>query len=246
MIAPFRITIEAISHLPMLSLKYTVDFENRQKCLDLSLKSYVYGDDGTLNGDAIQESWFPTDMRFDFFISHAHGDEKEAKRLANWLYTKFNMTSFIDSQIWGSADSLQSYIDDRIRQRTKKDITYKQTQDSSAHVHAMLSMALMDAIDKSNFFIFIESNQSLRPFESGVTNSPWLFEEIFIANHIRRSVLKTICFSDTGRINESRQNIVHAVKIDDYPTLTSYKIRTMDGLADTNSVYNYLLSLHNK
>lgn len=246
MIAPFRISKETISHLPMVDFRYNTNFENRQKSLDSSLKSYVYGDDGTLDGDAIQESWFPTDMRFDFFISHAHGDVKEAKRLANWLYTRLGMTSFIDFQIWGSADSLQRYIDEKNSQRTQKDITYKQTQDSSAHVHAMLSMALMDAIDKSNFFIFIESNQSLRPFEPDVTNSPWLFEEIFIANHIRRSVRKTKCFSETGRINESRQNIVHALKIDDYPTLTSYRIRTMDRLEDTNSVYNYLLSLHNK
>lgn len=243
MIATFRISKDTIGQLPSIEAEYLLEFNSKKRNMDSSLKSYVYGNDGTLDGDAIQESWFPTDTRFDFFISHAHDDEKEAKKLASWLHTKFHLTSFIDSQIWGSADSLQKHIDCSIREKTQKNITYKQTQDSSAHVHAMLTMALMDAIDKSNFFIFIESEQSLRPFEPDVTNSPWLFEEIFIANHIRRPVCKTICFSETGRIDESRQDIVHTVKLNDYPMLTPYKIRVLNGLEDLTDVYNYLLSL---
>lgn len=244
MIAPLRISKETIARLPAIDVAYSLEFKSKQRTMDNSLKSYVYGDDGTLNGDAIQESWFPTDTHYDFFISHAHGDEKEAKRLASWLYCKFNLTSFIDSQIWGSADSLQRHIDDSICEKTNKGITYKQTQDSSAHVHAMLTMALMDAIDKSNFFIFIESENSLRPFEPDVTNSPWLFEEIFIANHIGRSVRKTMCFSEMRRINESRQNIVHAVRIKDYPMLTINRLSAMVRLGNTSGVYDYLLSLH--
>ena len=243
MIAPFRISKDTINCLPIIDLAYSLEFNRKQRTMDSSLKSYVYGNDGTLNGDAIQESWFPTDTHYDFFISHAHGDDKEAKRLASWLYCKFNMSSFIDSQIWGSADSLQKHIDDRICAKTNKGISYKQTQDSSAHVHAMLTMALMDAIDKSNFFIFIESENSLRPFEPDVTNSPWLFEEIFIANHIGRSVRKTICFSETGRIDESRQNIVHAVRIKDYPILTNRRICTIERLGESSEVYDYLLGL---
>lgn len=243
MIAPFRISKETISHLPIIDLAYSLEFKRKQRTMDSSIKSYVYGVDGTLDGDAIQESWFPTDTHYDFFISHAHGDEKDAKRLASWLYTKFNMTSFIDSQIWGSADSLQKQIDNSICAKTHKEISYKQTQDSSAHVHAMLTMALMDAIDKSNFFIFIESDNSLRPFEPDVTNSPWLFEEIFIANHIGRSVRKTMCFSETNQINESRQNIVHAVKIKGYPKLSISRLSMMDQLGNSTDVYDYLLAL---
>lgn len=93
------------------------------------------------------------------------------------------MNSFIDSQIWGSADSLQKQIDDRICAKTNKCISYKQTQDSSAHVHAMLTMALMDTIDKSNFLIFIKSENSLRPFEPDVTT---------LHGYLRKSLLPII------------------------------------------------------
>lgn len=243
MIAPFIISKHTIGLLPGIDSAYSKKFQSKQKIMDSSLKSYVYGDDGTLDGDAIQESWFPTDTHYDFFISHAHGDEEYAKKLASWLYCKFKLTSFIDSQIWGSADALQQHIDCSISKKTNKNITYKQTQDSSAHVHAMLTMAIMDAIDKSNFFIFIESENSLRPFEPDVTNSPWLFEEIFISNHIGRSVRKTMCFSETERINENRQNIVHAVRIKDYPKLTINRIYQMNGFGNSSDVYDFLLAL---
>ena len=48
---------------------------------------------------------------------------------------------------------------------------------------------------------------------------------------------------ETDRIDESRQNIVHAVRIKDYPILTNRRICTIERLGESSKVYDYLLRL---
>ncbi len=68
--------------------------------------------DGVINGEKLESTWFPQ-IKADIFISHSHSDEKLAMTLAGWLYRQFGLESFIDSTIWGYADSLLKKIDNK-------------------------------------------------------------------------------------------------------------------------------------
>ena len=65
-----------------------------------------------LDGAKMQEEWFPQ-VDADIFISHSHGDEKLALRLAGWLFSNFQIKTFIDSCIWKYSNNLLKIIDSK-------------------------------------------------------------------------------------------------------------------------------------
>ena len=56
------------------------------------------------DGVAIQNDWFP-EINADIFISHSHSDRDLANGIAGWINQKFGLRCFIDSNVWGHADS---------------------------------------------------------------------------------------------------------------------------------------------
>lgn len=150
-----------------------------------SIRSLVIPEDGIIKGDTLKDSYFPSNhfdgSNYDVFISHSHNNEAEANLLAVWLEKYKNVSCFVDSFAWGSADQLLREIDDKYcYQKHKKTYNYYKRNFTTSHVHAILSMALLDTIQRCKYCIFIESSESV-PLKSKLkreTFSPWLYEEI--------------------------------------------------------------------
>lgn len=153
-----------------------------------TIRKAVVPDSGIIKGDTLKDSYFPSTLfngsYYDVFISHSHNNEAEAHLLATWLEKFRGLTCFIDSFAWGSADQLLKEIDDKycIKQKNRNGNSYyyNKRNFTTSHVHAILSMALLDTIRRSKYCIFIESAESV-PLTSKLkkeTLSPWLYEEI--------------------------------------------------------------------
>lgn len=149
------------------------------------MRTLVIPSDGIIKGDTLKDAYFPSGLfdgsNYDVFISHSHSNEEEAHLLAAWLKKYKNLSCFVDSFAWGSADQLLKEIDDKYCYRKhSKTYDYKKRNFTTSHVHAILSMALLDTILRSKYCIFIESTESV-PLNSGLkkkTLSPWLYEEV--------------------------------------------------------------------
>ena len=68
-----------------------------------------------IDGSKLQEDWFPTkNLHFDVFLSHSHGDEDKAKKLAAYLKHCYGLTTFIDSCYWNYCDDLLEQLDKQL------------------------------------------------------------------------------------------------------------------------------------
>ena len=68
-----------------------------------------------IDGSKLQEDWFPTkNLHFDVFLSHSHGDEDKAKKLAAYLKHCYGLTTFIDSCYWNYCDVLLEQLDKQL------------------------------------------------------------------------------------------------------------------------------------
>lgn len=165
----------------------TSKFDSTRKSIIYpTLDKFIIGDGEILDGEALQEEIFPTDkFKFDIFLSHSHNDLDLAKRFASYLDSK-GVNVFLDSYIWKSADGLLQNIDDKYCKDTDgKHYIYKRRNYSTSHVHAMLTMAIMEMIVKTRYSFFIESSNSIILKNLGNTSramtlSPWIYEELKI------------------------------------------------------------------
>lgn len=167
-------------------------------------------DDDVIDGSNLQLLNFPfEDKAYNVFISYSHNDEKDAFFLYQWL-SSHGLTCFLDSTIWHSADGLLKEIDAEycLLQDGRKGYDYHKRNFSTSHVHAMLSMAMLKAIDMSDCCIFIKSENSVSLGE-GIekkTLSPWIYEENLFMDRIRRKIperyftIERKLFSEGGRL----------------------------------------------
>ncbi|MDD4968026.1 MAG: hypothetical protein PHT07_01210 [Paludibacter sp.] len=169
---------------------------------------------GAIDGTAMQANWFPK-IHANVFISHSHKDKEFAISLAGWLKIKFGLTAFIDSCVWGFADDLLKLIDNEycsIRENNKiVSYNYKDRNYSTSHVHMMLSNALTSMIDNCECIFFLNTPNSITPYDvvSTKTQSPWIYTEIAMTSLIRkkdvseyRPVIIVESFSITERKKE--------------------------------------------
>lgn len=140
-----------------------------------------------LDGSAMQNEWFPQ-VEADVFISHSHKDKNLAIVLAGWLQTHFHLTSFIDSTIWGYSNRLLKSIDDEYCWNPDRGVyDYGLRNQSTAHVHMMLSTALSMMIDKCECLFFLNTPNSIKSFGStDKTDSPWIYSEITATQILRQ------------------------------------------------------------
>lgn len=145
------------------------------------------GNGGVLQGDKMLQHWFPK-IKAEVFISHSHKDRQLAVGLAGWLRKQFGLMSFVDSCVWGHADSLLKQIDDSFcKSDDRKSYDYDKCKSSAGHVHMMLSSALSTMIDATECVIFLNTPRSITAPESvSKTASPWLFYELAMMRLIRR------------------------------------------------------------
>ena len=170
--------------------------------------------DGTLDGDKMQEQWFPQ-AEADVFISHSHKNEETALVLAGKLYKDFKIKSFIDSTVWGYSGELLRQIDTIHCTKDKPNLyDYDLRNLSTSHVYLMLSGALSKMIDNTECVFFLNTPESIQPEKViNSTLSPWIYSEILTtqiinkkppASHSRRKNLVKL-YSEGGQvmINES-------------------------------------------
>lgn len=145
--------------------------------------------DGVVDGTGIQSEVFPQ-IAAEVFISHSHRDASEALTLAGWLKRDFNLTSFIDSYVWGYADDLLKGIDNKYcwYDANRQSYSYDKRNGSTSHVHMMLVTALAKMIDSTECVFFLNTPNSISAKEAiGKTRSPWLFAELALIQTVRQA-----------------------------------------------------------
>ena len=182
----FRTNTTVINQLAdMVSENDVKAIESQRLSFKKKIRSLAIPTDRIIEGDTLKDTYFPSALfegsNYDVFISHSHNNEEEAHLLAAWLKKYKNLSCFVDSFAWGSADQLLKEIDDKYCYRKhSKTYDYNKRNFTTSHVHAILSMALLETILRSKFCVFIESSESV-PLNSGLkkkTLSPWWYEEI--------------------------------------------------------------------
>lgn len=158
------------------------------------------------DGSKIQANWFP-EINADVFISHSHDDKELAKALGGFILKNAKLKPFIDSEVWGYSNELLRHIDNNYCQFPNKNLyDYELRNHSTSHVHMMLSVALMQMISKSKYFIFLdtpnsnESNNTLiKNNDINKTNSPWIYNELMITKMLKSYEPKFKYFSQESR-----------------------------------------------
>lgn len=191
--------------------------------------------DGVWDGDGVRELNFPTQIdKRHIFISHSHDDIDVVKRFAYLLECEFGVRCFIDSMIWHNMPDLIKNFDEVYSWNSDKTrYSYKKRNYSTAHVHTMLSTALLEMINNCECFLFIGSDNStigLRAFRDNetATLSPWIYAENTFVNHVKPIIPEWLlhrlnCFSGgIGRVDEDRRlNIAYKLDLSSFHTLSS-------------------------
>lgn len=187
----------------------------------------LINDENIIDGTATQNEWFPS-IKADIFLSHSHRDIDRANEIAGWFKNNFELDVFIDSNIWGNSNKLLKEIDNRYcYKKSTNTYDYDKRNFSTSHVHMMLSNALANMIDKTECLMFLETSNSLIVKDTiGQTESPWIYNELFLSRIIRidnnLARRKTQTFSNTLRkadsLNESLRikydvNLDHLIEL---------------------------------
>ena len=187
-------------------------YEEKKDQIRNDLDSYLMPN-GLLDGSQLIRNWFPT-VSADVFISHSHDDEKLAVTFAGFLLDKFEITSFIDSSIWGYSNDLLWAIDVdfSLSEVDGAMFDYNKRNFSTAHIHMMLNTALNQMIDKTECLFFLNTSNSISTKDAVKlkTKSPWIYSEMVMSELIRRKTrdehrdtFKSKSFSEgIGMINE--------------------------------------------
>lgn len=194
--------------------------------LSKTFAKYVAG--ANVDGEELKNLFFPTDLanKFDLFISHSYADKDEVERLAKVLEA-YGYHCFVDWMVWGNLKDLQHTLDNNLCNPVKKDkggisYDYMSRNYTTAHTHAMLSMALFDMIDKCDICLFITSNNSTLPnanFGDLATLSPWIYEEVTFMNSIAH-IKERKMFSEGGEV----VRITHPLDLSHFKTLTAHNL----------------------
>lgn len=163
----------------------------------LEVRRYIE-DNESIDTQEIINRIFPLDEPH-IFISHKSEFASHAIRLANILYDKFSIVSFIDSQVWHHIDDVSEMINHKVS-KIREDgntVTYshKSTSIVASNMFAMLSSSLFEVMDCSDGFIYIDSNNEEHLEKINKVNaknlktqSPWLFLEITYASKLRKKM----------------------------------------------------------
>ena len=220
-----------------------INESSKRESVKQFLASFINGENGVIDGTALQKFWFPTEeFHYDVFISHSHNDYDTAVKLASWLQNNCGLSCFVDGFVWKSADQLLKDIDKVYTWHEERGVyDYNERNFSTSHVHAMLSMAIYDIIDRSECCIFIKSDNSISL--QGIrekTLSPWLYEELTFMKkgrinvperyrHLKRELKYFSEGAKMEMLNESQQlKVAYSVNSKDFPTLSTNDLETLE------------------
>lgn len=146
---------------------------------------------GHIDAESLSKAWFPSSNPPYIFLSHSHGDVDQAKTFANWLFDKFGLTTFIDSEVWRYAGNLLKEIDNKYCMQESGYYSYDKRNKSTAHVHMMLAMALLKMMNKCECLFFLNTPHSTLVDKSNnnklYTESTWIQFELLASTLLERT-----------------------------------------------------------
>lgn len=142
-----------------------------------------------LDGSLMSDKLFPLGD-YDIFLSHSGIDIDIVNKLA-YAFSKSGIKPFVDSHAWGYYDDLLTNLDNTFNVVENKNniitYSYEGVKRTASHVHMILSTALNKMIDKCEFFLFVETKNSVITLQDQKkTLSPWIMSELETSKIIRR------------------------------------------------------------
>lgn len=194
--------------------------------------------EGHIIAEKLIAEWFPQ-KKFDLFISHSHRDIDKVTNFCGYLKNKFDLDCFVDSYVWEYCDDLLRKIDDKYcLNKGEKTYNYKKRNNTTAHVHSILSVALAKMMDQCECVFFINTPHSVAPqnisnsySNESKTFSPWIYFEISMLDMIQiRNP-----YPRENLVFESRQDSVKAGMVFDSATIKyAIDFNKMTSLNDQN------------
>jgi hypothetical protein len=137
----------------------------------------------SINGIDQMNELFPIDD-YDIFISHSHKNIEEARALKNFLEMNLNLKVFIDCDFWQSADDFLKELDNLYCIKDNGFYSYEKRNITTSHIHVMLSISIIKAIQSSEIVFFVGSSDFSSEINgdslSGI-KSPWIFLEAYLS-----------------------------------------------------------------
>ncbi|WP_206382601.1 toll/interleukin-1 receptor domain-containing protein [Vibrio kanaloae] len=187
----FNLSLDSLDTLRHNSTYKSELTANKEK-VEKSLKNSILSD-GSIDGEKLKQEWFPNIKDTHVFISHSHRDLELAEGLASWLYESFGIRSFIDSHVWGYANDLLKELDNKYALfPSGTTYSYEVRNETTSHVHMMLSNALNEVIDNSECLFFLNTENAIKNValseeaDDHRTASPWIMSELTTSNIIRK------------------------------------------------------------
>lgn len=168
-------------------------YSNKKDEIVNKIKSIAVVDDVKkevkIKHEDILNDWFP-ESGCHIFLSHSHQDKKIAIKIANYLYQNYKIKTFIDSDFWQFVDDAISDINNEYSKCPAPQdhlLRYDSCLMVGTNFYLTLSNALMDAIDKSDCCLFLNTEKSIKKIgeEVEATYSPWIYTELNILEKIR-------------------------------------------------------------
>ena len=194
-----------------------------------------------IDAQQVKKDWFPQ-IHADVFLSHSHRDIDLAKNFARYLNAKFDLTTFIDSEVWGYSDDLVNrLLDDEYYDENER-------RKIIAHVNIMLSSALTQMIDKTECLMFLNTDNSVRSMtctDRALTDSAWMYHELFISSILPKKKLYRRSKTETQESLE----LLHTLPLDHLTYLDSSDLRKWNsewnimGTEQENAL-DYLYMMH--
>ncbi|WP_297285425.1 hypothetical protein [uncultured Brachyspira sp.] len=211
-----------------------------------NLDKFKKHDNGTeyLDFTKVKDLYFPTLESYDVFLSHSHNDLMLVKKIALLLFYKYELRAFIDEPIWQYCDNLIKLMDytfsikELYENGKPKTYYYDKRNKTTAHVYTILSNALIEMINKCDYFFFIytgESTLEIKKDELTGTKSPWIYTEINTTRLFQQK-LKMVNFSQED-IEREEMNIFYELKLDH---LIESSINKMVKKENKEELINYL------
>ncbi|AYM91583.1 hypothetical protein D9980_13900 [Serratia sp. 3ACOL1] len=184
-------------------------YKAKKDNIAIRLEEYLFNGNNLLDAEKIQQSVFP-ETEIDIFISHSHNDEDQAIRIALSL-EEIGLKPFVDSCAWGYADELLKKIDNKFCIPPGwENYSYALRNRTTTNVHLILNAALQQMIHRSELFVFLGTESSIKIDEymsdTERLSSPWIFSELMFAQNVKRTERKQLelgGLESYGKLNEA-------------------------------------------
>lgn len=200
----------------------------QKKAISASLEQCIDRSTGIIDGSKLEKEWFK-EIHADVFLSHSHTDERLAIALAGWMNMELGLSAFVDSCTWGYADVLLNEINEkynllRIEKNGSKTYSHSKANYAASHVYLMLNSALNNMINKTECFMFIDTENSTFYMDKNKaiphTLSPWIYSEVVMANTMKPArptrssdIIKS---ADFQHMIYEHKNISHELDFSDF------------------------------